>query len=63
MIKNHIVFEIKKDERNYQLLMNCDSPLGEIHDVLSEMKSVIVQKMIEADKNKTSHEESNVNQQ
>ncbi len=61
MIKNYVVFEIKKGERSYQLLMTCDSPLGEIHDVLCEMRSAIVQKISEADK--TSDKESNDDQQ
>lgn len=63
MIKNSIVFEIKKGERIYQLLMSYDSPLGEIHDVLCEMKSAIVQKINEADKEKASDKESNDNLQ
>ncbi len=47
MIKNSTVFEIKKDERLYQFIMPSDAPLGEIHDVLFQMKAVVVQKINE----------------
>jgi len=45
MIKNKVVFEIEKDERNYLFIMEQDSPLGEIHDVLSSMRQEVVNRI------------------
>lgn len=42
--------EIKIGERSYQLLCSWDSPLGEIHDALMQMKGYCVQRMAEAQK-------------
>lgn len=42
--------EIKIGERFYQLLCQGDSPLGELHDVLSQMKGFVVEKMQEIDR-------------
>lgn len=42
--------EIKIGERVYQLLCQGDSPLGELHDVLSQMKGFVVEKMQEIDR-------------
>lgn len=50
MIKNKIILEVKVVERNYQLEVFPDSPLGEIHDALCMMKAFILTKMQEADK-------------
>ena len=51
MIKNCITFEIEKDNRKYIFVMDSNAPMGEIHDVLHEMKSFIIQKISEVDKN------------
>jgi hypothetical protein len=48
MIKNQVVFEIKKGDRNYQLLISSDSPLGELFDVLTEMRSYVVKRIEDA---------------
>ncbi len=50
MIQNYVGIEVEKGERTYQLLCPVDSPLGEIHDVLSQMKGFVVQKIQEVDK-------------
>lgn len=42
MQKQITKFEIKKGERIYQLLLESDSPLGEVYDVLYEMRSHVV---------------------
>ena len=42
MIKNKIELEVKKDARIYSFYCEIDSPLGELHDVLAQMKSEIV---------------------
>lgn len=41
---------IKKGERCYQFICEGDSPLGEIHDVLHEMKQHIVGTIIDQSK-------------
>lgn len=38
---------IKKGEKTYALHCDADCPLGEIHDVLMEMKGYILQRMNE----------------
>jgi hypothetical protein len=53
MIKNHIAFEIKKLERVYQLLLSPESPLGEIFDVLTEMRNFVLERIQEASKTET----------
>lgn len=45
MIKTQAILEIKRGERIYQFLLPADSPLGEVHDVIHEMKMEVV-KMI-----------------
>jgi hypothetical protein len=39
--------EVKIGERVYQLLCAVDSPVGEVHDVLSQMKMYVIDKMKE----------------
>jgi hypothetical protein len=53
MIKNTSILEIKKEERVYQLHCAPDSNLGELHDVLTEMRGFIVNRMVEIDKSLT----------
>lgn len=43
MIKSHTAIEITKGERNYHFLCDTSSPLGEIYDVLGEMRSSIAE--------------------
>jgi len=45
MIKNLTALEIKIGERIYRLICDVDSPLGEAHDVLLQMKGQVA-KMI-----------------
>ena len=47
MISNKIVIEITKNEHRFTLLMDPVSTWGELYDVLSEMKSHVVDKMKE----------------
>jgi len=48
MIKNLTAVEVKMGERIYKLLCEIDSPLGEVHDVLCQMKAFVVKKINEA---------------
>lgn len=50
MISNVSKIEIKIGERIYQFLCNIDSPIGEVHDALSAMKGIVVQKIQELEK-------------
>lgn len=50
MIKNKIAFEIKKEERLYNFYCDPESPLGEIFDVLSSMRSMVFEKLKEVEK-------------
>lgn len=43
MIKNLSSIEIKVGEKTYVFLCDNDSPIGEVHDALSKMKSQIVE--------------------
>jgi hypothetical protein len=45
MIRNVATLEVKIDGKSYQLLCECDSPLGSVHDALSQMKLHVI-KMI-----------------
>lgn len=42
MIKTKSVIEIKIGDRSYSMECNADSPLGEVHDALIQMKSVVI---------------------
>ncbi len=48
MIKNMIHLQCKPSERVYEFICSQDSPLGEIHDVLCQMKSEIVKRISES---------------
>lgn len=50
MIKVQTVLEVKKNDRAYTLTLDPSSPLGEVHDVLQEMKHFVIGKMQEAEK-------------
>lgn len=47
MLKTNAILEIKKEDRIYTLSLPHNSPLGEIHDVLIEMKNFVVNKITE----------------
>lgn len=48
MIKNISQIQIECNDRCYQFLCSCDSPLVEVHEVLSSMMKLIVEKLNEA---------------
>lgn len=47
MLKQKAVLEYEINQRIYQLTCPADSPLGELHDALMQMKGYCVDKMIE----------------
>lgn len=49
MIKNKTILYHKIGERNYNLEVEPDSPLGELHDVLTAMRNFVIEKMKEVD--------------
>jgi len=67
MIKQQVILEVKRDERIYQLHLPANSPLGEVHDILFQMRSYIVEQINESlkidqpkENQKTSQEESKI---
>jgi hypothetical protein len=50
MLKHSVQLEIVKDDRVYQLSLPNNCPLGEVHDVLFQMRSYIVDRINEAQK-------------
>jgi hypothetical protein len=50
MLKNKINLEINKEDRVYNFECDPTAPLGEIYDVLTQMKSFILEKISEAEK-------------
>lgn len=59
MLKNKTTLEIKKEERIYQFIIEPTSPLGEIFDVLCQMKAYVLQVIQETEKNQEKKEETN----
>jgi hypothetical protein len=47
MNESKTVLKIEKDQRLYELHLSNDSPLGEVFDVLTEMRAYILNKMKE----------------
>ncbi len=47
MQKNKVTLEVEKNSHIYMFQCDPDSPLGEIYDVLSEIRSHIVHRMNE----------------
>lgn len=52
---NEVSIEIKIGERVYKFNCSPDSPLGEIHDALSSMRSHVIQLMKDQDKSSESN--------
>jgi hypothetical protein len=50
MLKQSAQLEVKIGERVYQLNLPSESPLGEVHDALFQMRSFVINKINEAQK-------------
>lgn len=50
MIKQKTILEVKINDRVYELYCANDAPLGELHDVLMQMKGYCVERMVAAQK-------------
>ncbi len=45
MIKNISALEVKKEDRIYKLYVENDSPLGEVFDVLTQMRAFVFERI------------------
>ena len=45
MQKNKVVLEINKNEKNFEFICEQNASLGEVIDVLSEMRAYVVNKL------------------
>lgn len=54
MIKQKTIIEVKKGDRVYELYCPSETALGELHDVLMQMKGYCVERMIAAQKEEQS---------
>ncbi len=50
MLKQSATLEIVKEDRVYSLNLPSTAPLGEVHDVLFQMRSFVIEKINEAQK-------------
>lgn len=48
MLKQQLILEVKRGERAYQLVIPDGCPLGEVNDVLFEIRNFVVGKIMEA---------------
>jgi hypothetical protein len=48
MIKNIALLEIAKEDRIYTLMLPNNASLGELHDVLFQMRSFVIDRINEA---------------
>lgn len=50
MFKQQVVLEVKKNSRDFCLILPPDTNLGELHDVLFEMRSMVIERILEQKK-------------
>lgn len=48
MLKQTAILEIVREDRVYTMVLPSNAPLGELHDVLFQMRSFVVDKINEA---------------
>lgn len=66
-VEQMTILRVKAGDRNYDLHLSSESPLGECHDVLMKMTGFIVDKIVKSqpepasEKEKGSEENSQVN--
>jgi len=48
MIKQKTILEVKIGDRLYEFCVAPDSPLGEIHDAIMQIKGAIVDRMVKS---------------
>lgn len=57
MLKQLTALEVKIEDRIYQLVCDPNSPLGEVHDVLSKMKAHVIDKIKSVQESEKPNEE------
>jgi hypothetical protein len=50
MLKQAAILEIVKDERVYTFILPQSAPIGELHDVLFQMRAFVIERIQEAAK-------------
>ena len=56
-LRNKTVLEVRVEGRIYSIECNAESPLGEVHDALTQMKAYVVDRInAQCDKEKKSEE-------
>lgn len=60
MIKSKTVLEVQIGDRIYRMDCDPDSPLGEVHDALTQMRACVVQKIVDIDKSKEEPKDESV---
>jgi hypothetical protein len=58
MIKQKTTLEIEKEKRRYTFECEPDSPLGEIYDVLTQMKAYVTQTILDLEAKSKSEQEA-----
>jgi hypothetical protein len=53
MIKSKTILEVKTGERVYEFTCPPDTPLGEAHDALCQMKAYVIERITEQQKKET----------
>lgn len=48
MLKQTAILEIKHDDRVYTFVLPQNAPIGEVHDVLFQMRTFVISKINEA---------------
>lgn len=57
-LRNRTTLEVKVGDRTYSMDCNSDSPLGEVYDALTQMRSYIVERITtQSDNEKKAEEE------
>jgi hypothetical protein len=56
-LKSKTLLQVKIGERTYEMECYSDSPLGEVHDALSQMKAYVVERIqVQLDNEKKAEE-------
>lgn len=48
MLKQAAILEIQREDRVYTMILPNNAPLGELHDVIFQMRSFVIEKINES---------------
>jgi hypothetical protein len=48
MLKQTVILEVVKQDRVYTMILPNNAPLGELHDVIFQMRSFVIEKINES---------------